>query len=98
MMIVSVANAATVRFAIDRVSLKLRHTNQPRPVMKNLSKTILAVVALLLLVSAISCDGDDLLGCTGCPDDAPYGAKGGDCYATLSDCENNESGSCSICQ
>lgn len=58
--------------------------------------TLLAFCAVLLGSTLISSCGDE--DCNGCPDDAPYGAAGGSCYATLSECEDNESGTCELCQ
>lgn len=65
--------------------------------MKKAMRYMLLCAAALILSITMSCD-DDGEGCTGCPDSAPYGALGGDCYATESDCESNESGNCTICQ
>ncbi len=66
--------------------------------MRKSHVSILFFACLLSFTVLISCGEDGIGSCTGCPDDAPYGAKGGDCYATLSACESNESGNCEICQ
>jgi hypothetical protein len=65
--------------------------------MKKLFKVLLFSFAIAAINFTISCDelGEE---CTGCPDDAPYGALDGGCYATLSECEDAESGNCVICQ
>ncbi|HCX24202.1 MAG: hypothetical protein CMB80_34030 [Flammeovirgaceae bacterium] len=66
--------------------------------MKKSLTSLLFFALLISFAALVSCGEDGFGSCTGCPDDAPYGAKGGDCYATLSACESNESGSCGICQ
>ncbi|WP_421878549.1 hypothetical protein [Marinoscillum sp.] len=65
--------------------------------MKKTITNLLFLIGILSFTALMSCD-EDLENCTGCPDDAPYGTIDGGCYATLSDCENNESGNCVICQ
>lgn len=49
---------------------------------------------------SISCDEvDDLKNCNHCDDDSPFSTvDSGTCYATLSECERNESGNCVLCQ
>ncbi|MEQ8470404.1 MAG: hypothetical protein RIC35_04430 [Marinoscillum sp.] len=65
--------------------------------MKSHIKRTLLVLSVIFLGVFVSCE-DDTESCTDCPDDAPYGAVGGNCYATLSACENAESGNCVVCQ
>jgi len=66
--------------------------------MKKAIKFTFLGIAMLTVSTMISCGDDSEQKCAGCPDDAPYGAVGGGCYSTLSDCNDNESGNCVICQ
>lgn len=67
-------------------------------IMKKAVRLLLFGSAVSLTILTISCEDEDGSNCTGCPDDAPYGTLAGGCYATLSACNENESGNCTICQ
>lgn len=69
--------------------------------MKNITKGALIALIIFLSCFYISCDDDleDTKQCNDCTDDSPYSTVDSDeCYATLSLCNDNETGNCVMCQ